>query len=556
MTFDEKIADQLLTRGLISESKLLFFNSEQEKTGKSLESVLLEKGLADERTINSIKAEISHLPPADLSSSSIEPAIIELLPKKMRDYYQAAIFAKTHNEIKIGMVNPADFSAHEALEAFIERHGWRAKYYSLSLSDFNRLNRAGIDAAESEDFISDMEALSHSHSISHDSNHNDKSLDRLLALIVEYAVAGGALSAHLEGDNHSGRVRYRMGKELHHSLSYPASTHRGLIARLSKLIGGQSGKCKVSFGDRNYLLNANIMPYDSGEKAVIEMLDLSKTAKRLRYEGFSLAQLDSLSQALSRSGIILVVAQSDEARTAALYGLINELDAEKLNIMTIEAPITGRLPGVNQYAINPIIQNRAEALTAVLNHDADVIMLDEATDAETLDLAARAACRGKLIIIGIKAETINGALSELWRISGGAADFFACLNSILSVRRVRKVCRHCIEPVQASEGLINFAEAELSKVNSEFLGKDWPGLQFYRSNGCEKCGQTGQNGFALLSEIWPMPDYYKNELITALKENNEPISPSAEKYATIMQDGLIKAVYGLISAEEAIAGNH
>ncbi len=551
MTFDDKIAEQLLIRGIVSESKLLALLAAVENRHCSLEEAIIADGAIDHSSYNSIKSELSHVPPAELSGLPIDRECYGLLPAKLRRHYQSMIFRKDGDEIKIAMVKPWDFVAHEALHAFADRRGLKAKYYSISLSDFNELESMigedqSVETAETE--LPELPIGRDGHG-----GYDDKSLDRLLRLIVSYAVEGGAIKVHLEGDGKSGRARFRLGNRLHNSITYPESAHRGLMARLFSMIGGESGRCKIDCGNSELHLAAEIIPLDGGSKAVIEAIDLSISPKNLRSEGFSLFQLEMLRDALSRPGIILVSSENAAERKAALYGLIGELNASEMNIVTIESSVSAKIPGVCQSAANPATDERAEMFSAFLRHDIDAIMTDAVDSGEILSLAEMAARRGKLVLIGAESRSLSKAISDLWRLSGKQKDLIDRLNIALHVKGVKRICRGCIRKTVPRQGLAALARTEMKGVSPAFLGSDWPGLQFYRGAGCSICGQTGFKGGALISEIWPMTPEFKGALFEALSETGQAISPEAEKYATIMQDGLIKASYGLTVAEEAIA---
>ena len=540
-------------RQAVTETELLALVLAAEKSGSSLEEVMEQEKIISSQEFNNVKAAIAQVPAWEWEKKRFDASILNLLPAKIRQHYKAAAIGLNGRQIKIALVNPQDFLAHEALEKFAEKRGWQAKYYSLSAADFRALDGlAAATADTAEDFFPPQHQACR-HAPTHDSDHNDKSLDRLLELIVDYAIAGGALAVHLEGDKQQGRVRYRAGKKLHHSLSYPASVHRGLIARLENLIGGRQGRCRFKCADRDFCLTATILPYEHGDKAVLSAVDLSVAPKRLRYQGFSLKQLELARLALVQSGIIVVAANDSLTRLETLYGLVSEIDARAVNIVTVESAPAQRLPGVNQYVINPLKRSWSESLATVLDQDPDVIMLEE-IDAKSLDLAARAAERGKVVILAISASSLDQALRQIWQQAADPEAFFKRLTLAIGVKKVKRLCQKCRQSARLPHSLAKHAAQEIAKTPAEFLGETWPGLRFYHSSGCAACGQTGAFGGALLAELRPYSPAARNELISALRSSGRDLSPADIKCATIIQDGLIKASYGLISGQEALSG--
>ena len=205
-------------------------------------------------------------------------------------------------------------------------------------------------------------------------------------------------------------------------------------------------------GDRRLTLRVSTLPVNGGEKAVVRILDPLKAPSDLSRLGLAASDLVRLRHLLKGGhGVILAAGPTGSGKSSTLYGALQEVDRQSLNVVTLEDPVEYRLPGVNQVQVDP----RAgltfpAALRSVLRQDPDVVMVGEIRDRETAEIAMAAAVTGHLVLSTIHTNDAPGAITRL--LNMGVPPFLVAggLAGVVSQRLVRKVCPSCLG--RSSEG--------------------------------------------------------------------------------------------------------
>ena len=335
--------------------------------------------------------------------------------------------------------------------------------------------------------------------------------DDFIHQIVSEARLLNCSDIHIESFEEKGRVRFRLdGKLVERYIidksEYPAIVNKIKIKAsldIAEKRLPQDGRILYIRGNDKIDMRISVMPNLFGEKIVIRLLSKDNTNITLDQLGFSSAQLQQFREAIVQPhGIVLISGPTGSGKTTTLYGTLKELNKETVNILTIEDPIEYTLEGINQMQLNEAIGlTFAKALRTFLRQDPDIIMLGEIRDAETAQMAIRAALTGHLVLSTIHTNSAWGIVSRL--IDMGIPRFMLSntLNAAVSQRLVRTLCPAC-------------------KKSEIFNADQYPALRemladvenHYIPAGCDKCYYTGYKGRKALYEVIPVDGEIAGEI--------------------------------------------
>ncbi|MGE4354524.1 MAG: GspE/PulE family protein, partial [Oscillospiraceae bacterium] len=227
---------------------------------------------------------------------------------------------------------------------------------------------------------------------------------------------------------------------------------------------------------------------------VIRLLDRSAVIVSKHELGFSDKNLKVFEEIIQNpNGIILVTGPTGSGKTTTLYAILKELNTIGRNIITIEDPVEYRLAGINQSQVNVKAgYTFASGLRSILRQDPDIIMIGEIRDAETAEIAVRAAITGHLVLSTIHTNDSVSTISRLLDMGVEGYMVSSALVGVISQRLVRKVCNNCKE------------EYHPSVSEKQILGIDDDNTVLYRAKGCAACGTCGYKGRTAIHEILPM----------------------------------------------------
>jgi len=273
---------------------------------------------------------------------------------------------------------------------------------------------------------------------------------------------------------------------------------------------------------------------------VLRILDKSMAPIDLELLGFASGELATFKQLISNpQGLVLNSGPTGSGKTTTLYASLKFINNPHIKILSAEDPIEYDLEGVCQKQIGPRL-DFAELARAFLRHDPDVLLIGEIRDAETADVAAKAAQTGHLVLSTVHT---NDAVSAIPRLIGLGLDYdiiASTLLGVLSQRLVRRVCRHCIEPY--------LPEAKTRELFGELLD----GVEFMHGIGCERCNHTGYRGRIGLFELFIVDDAIQRAI--QLERPLLEIARMAEKRGMrpLVRDGIIKVKHKLTTVEDIL----
>ncbi len=384
--------------------------------------------------------------------------------------------------------------------------------------------------------------------------------------IVLYAISSalhmGASDVHIEPEEKTVRIRFRVDGVLRHIIEYPVNIHPAVISRI-KIMSNlkideqripQDGRTQVTTDDnRNIDLRVSSLPTVNGEKIVMRLQDKTKSIPDLPELGLTGTILEKMERFTELSnGIILVTGPTGSGKTNTLYSTLHRLNQIGVNIMTFEDPVEYQMDGLNQSQMHPEIDyNFAMGLRTALRQDPDIIMVGEIRDQETIEIAIRAALTGHLVLSTIHTNSAVGTLTRITDMGVKPFLITSSIRGIISQRLVRKICENCKEEYAPDQAVIDDIKKELTGITEKDLDpKLLENIKLYKGKGCDACNNLGYKGRAGVFEIMEM-DRGVAELVLQSAPDDQLLDAAKKNgMITLKQDGLIKALNGLTSIEE------
>ena len=306
----------------------------------------------------------------------------------------------------------------------------------------------------------------------------------------------------------------------------------------------QDGRVSLSIGGRSVDFRAAVQPTIHGENFVLRVLDAKRGIVEYRKLGLTEDQYYLLDLMLARpEGIILVTGPTGSGKTTTLYSVLSHMNDESVNIMTLEDPVEYPITRIRQTSISDGSKiDFSDGVRSLMRQDPDIILVGEVRDKDTAEMAFRAAMTGHQVFSTLHT---NSALRSFKRIKdlGVSPEVMAGnIIGIVAQRLVRRVCVHCREEVQVTEG----------SIEARLIGAHAIGRTVYRAHhgGCEACGFQGYKGRLAIMELLRM-DSMLDELITRNATLGELTAHAmAHGFAPMAEDGLRRVLEGITTVEE------
>ena len=366
---------------------------------------------------------------------------------------------------------------------------------------------------------------------------DDAPIIRLINALLTQAVRDAASDVHIEPYERESVVRLRRDGVLHDIARPRRGLHAAMVSRIKIMAQldiaekrlPQDGRITLRLAGHAVDVRVSTVPTTHGERLVLRLLD--KQAGQIGLDGLGMADTtrSAFATLLAQPhGILLVTGPTGSGKTTTLYAALQSLDADRLNIITVEDPVEFDLPGVGQIPVNPRIElDFARALRAILRQDPDVIMIGEIRDIETARIAIQASLTGHLVLATLHTNNSAAAITRL--VDMGIEPFLlaSTLRGVLAQRLVRKLCRHCRQPLPIDAGVSAWDAA-----------------------GCAHCGHSGYRGRSGIYELLVIDDACRRLIHDGADEDRIRTLAAAGGAHTLYADGLRHVTSGLTSAAE------
>ncbi|HYY03930.1 MAG TPA: GspE/PulE family protein [Gaiellaceae bacterium] len=553
----ELVADLIASTGLVPADKLALVRGAA--GSGSLAQALVEQNVAPSEGIARTLAARYHMPLVDLALVGVAEEASKEIPLHVLERVVAMPYALEEGVLRIAVADPGNIQAIDELR-IATRYQLEIGVASREdiLAEIRRLVRAseafGARAAVEEELAAEEEEEADDLEV--DDGISDAPLVRLVNSIIFQAAEDGASDVHVEPQEDSLLVRFRVDGVLQEVQRIPKRMMAGVTTRLKVLAKldiaerrkPQDGRISLNAAAAGRLLDIRVatLPTVEGESIVMRLLDKSKQAPTLTELGMSDEMRTKLSEIIHRpTGALLVTGPTGSGKSTTLYASLTQINRPEINIITVEDPVEYRLAGVNQVQINQRAGlTFAAALRSILRSDPDVVMVGEIRDGETAKISIEAALTGHLVLSTLHTNDAPQAITRLNEM--GVEPFLtgAAVSAVLAQRLARKLCTHCCEMYTPSVD-----ELLKARVSADVAAAT-DGMVFYRKKGCPRCGQTGYKGRIGIYQLLEMSETL--EQLAAAKASREDIERAAieEGMRTLWDDGLAKVASGLTSIEE------
>nr|VFJ58490.1 MAG: general secretion pathway protein E/type IV pilus assembly protein PilB [Candidatus Kentron sp. FM]VFJ58654.1 MAG: general secretion pathway protein E/type IV pilus assembly protein PilB [Candidatus Kentron sp. FM]VFK11870.1 MAG: general secretion pathway protein E/type IV pilus assembly protein PilB [Candidatus Kentron sp. FM] len=543
----------LVAKGVISEDQLRIALIEQEKKKERISKIIVQLGFATDTVIRDVLAGVLGFDCVDFSRLLVDKQAVELIPKEMarRHHLLAVTLNRQKNIVTVAMADPNNVIAVDQIKALLDRDlGIEVllagetelakaieQFYDYELSIDGILQE--IETGQID--YQSLEAASDEYS---------QPLVRLVNALLSDAVKQSASDIHFEPEQEFVRIRYRIDGVLRQIRSLHKNYWSAIAVRLKVMAGmniaearaPQDGHISVSVSGHSVDFRLSSFPTTHGENIVARILDRQKGLLPLENLGFSAESLDTLRLMMARpEGIVLVTGPTGSGKTTTLYSILNHLNTESVNIMTLEDPVEYPMNMIRQSSVNETVKlTFANGIRSLMRQDPDIILVGEIRDSDTARMAFRAAMTGHRVFSTVHTNSAAGILPRLLDIGISPEMMAGNIIGVIGQRLVRKLCVHCkrvTELADSERWLLGIAaDSEIPPV--------------YRALGCRHCDGYGYKGRLALVELLRF-DAEIDELV-ARRANVPEINriAAAKGFVSLADDGIRKVLRGVTSLEE------
>jgi type IV pilus assembly protein PilB len=539
----------------------------------SVEKSLIKNGVKEEDLLH-FKGEFLNIPVRELKSEHVPNEILKYIPEESARHYEFIPLAVSDGILEVGFVDPENLESTDALQFISSKIGMPFKIFLVSEADFKNVleSYAGITGEVGKaltelggDETTDLSAKGVEIGSKENENKQgepiveDAPVTKMVAVILRHATEGNASDIHIENMGEKIRVRFRVDGTLYTSLLLPVAVHPAIVSRVKILASlkldekrkPQDGRFSARIDGRKIDFRVSTFPSYYGEKVVLRILDSEKGILTLTNLGMRDSDLELVREAIQRPyGMILLSGPTGSGKSTTLYAMLNELDRNTDNVISLEDPVEYSMPGVSQSQMQPEIgYTFAAGLRSVLRQDPDIIMVGEIRDKETAQLAVQAALTGHLVLSTLHTNTATGVITRL--IDMGVDPYLIAPTLLLAIgqRLVAKMCPAGKKEIPVTPAMRLIAERNFEDLPEKYRKRITIPEKVYEATPCTGC-PAGTKGRLAVFELFNI-DQDVQEII--LKNPNEvAIHKIAREKGmlNLKEDAMIKAFNGDIAFME------
>jgi len=548
----QKIVDLIKKSGVLDAQSMARAEAFAVETRSSnLVEALIESGVLTEDSLGAIIAGYYKVPYISLSKESIPEDVARIIPDKVARRQKAIAFARDATEVKVALADPTNKTI---LEMVARKTGLRVTAYYASESEID-----GTIALYEKALQKTIDELLHEYVEQATLYKGDLPIIRVVDELVGAAYNDRASDIHIEPEEKTSLIRFRIDGVLQDVLRVPREIHDRVISRIKVLsnlrtdehLSAQDGKMTAKLEQEDLDIRVSILPVTQGEKAVLRLLSSHQREYTLSDLGMNQNDLQKVTNAFNKSyGMILSTGPTGSGKTTSIYSILRILNTREKNIMTIEDPVEYRIPGANQVQVNSKTNlTFANGLRSILRQDPNVIFVGEIRDSETAGIAVNAALTGHLVLSTLHTNDAATAIPRLTDMKVEPFLVASTVNIIIAQRLVRSICLSCkMDEKMAISEIVTHFPADLVQ---RYFGNG-PDAVVHKGKGCKICRQTGYVGRLGLFEVLEVTKNIRK--LVSEKADSDLIGRAArtEGMKTMLEDGLEKVANGMTTMEEVI----
>jgi type IV pilus assembly protein PilB len=556
----QQVIDIFKRSGALSEVTGEELLTEATNTGRQIDEIMEEQGIADHLSFARIMASELGVDAMDLAEFEPTPALLQLIPAGMARLHEVIPVSASGNQLTVALANCLDIQALEDIRFTLNREIIQVvaarkqveelikKHYGsedTSMEDvLGQLRNTGVITLESEEEFNAAAAAAEA---------NSTPIIRYVDLILDRAVQAQASDIHFEPFEKEFKIRYRVDGALYEMEPPPRHLALPVISRVKVMANlniaerrvPQDGRIQRQIQGKTVDLRVSTLPTQFGESVVLRVLDRSAVQLDLETLQMPPDVHEYILEAIQKpNGIFIVTGPTGSGKTTTLYACLNKINTIDSKLLTAEDPVEYEIDGIMQVPVNEAIGlTFSRVLRAFLRQDPDRIMIGETRDLETAQIAIQASLTGHLVFTTLHTNDSTGAISRL--VDMGVEPFMisASLEGVLAQRLVRRICPKCKVSYEPDEALLS--QLGLSPY-------DIGDKTFYFGKGCPECNHTGYKGRKGLYELLKVSDP-----IRALINDRAPNVVMRQKamelgMSTLRADGLRCIFEGITTIDEVL----
>lgn len=526
------IGIELVRRGLVSENDInRALEYQRENPDKKIIEIIHILNLCDEYALIEALGDILDEKAMILTSSNISLNISDYISLDVAKKNKAVPFDIIGNRIKVCFADSLDKKSVDSIRLILLSKGLIMEKYITFEKNINDVLES-IGGVGAEDINSSADTTG------------------LIDSIIKTAIKKRASDIHIEPQENSVRVRYRIDGELMNAAKIAKEKQAQMIGRLKAISnmfqekqGSQDGRI-ILYPDYNIRVSSQRNIY--GEKFVLRLLKKNMNIRGLKELGFSGDEEFVKTNFKKKNSITMIAAPTGEGKTTTLYSIIDYLNSPETNITTIEDPVEIRIPGLNQVEIDENLRF-ADSLRTVLRQDPDIILVGEIRDKETAEIAFQAGQTGHYVLSTIHTIDAIEIVTRLRKMGVSDYDISSTLGTLVSQRLIRKICKKCAVKREFTPEEKSVIEQIGKRYNVDF---NLEGKFTYSPVGCKECNNSGYLDRIAAVEVLSLDDKIKDLIVkgaSSTEIRNEALKGS---YKPLLVDGVNKVIDGITTLQE------
>jgi len=570
-SIERQIGDILVEQGVLSPLQLDEALQRQRLTGDMLGRVLVSMGYCEEQHIIEALGVQSGMERVDLTKLKIAEDVIRKLPGDVAKFYNVIPIRATDHFVMVAMADPLNLQALDDLAQILgcEVRGavsnpvdvataWKNNY-AFELDSIHEMlhdleERVGtreltLEELGTQEVVRDTDNLVEL--------AQQPEVIKIVNLIFLEALQKRASDIHFEVYEEDFRIRIRIDGLLQEVVTPPKSLNIALVARIKVIcnmdIGErrlpQDARIELKVGDTIIDIRVATLPTLYGESVVMRILDRTAIKIDINTLGFTDRQIKDILNTVNKpNGIFLVTGPTGSGKTTSLYACLNELNTPEVKIITTEDPVELQIDRLVQCQVREDIGlTFASCLRAILRQDPDIVMVGEIRDLETAQIAVEASLTGHFVLSTLHTNSAPETITRLLDMEVEPFLITASLEAVLAQRLTRVLCRDCRQKYRPTQ-------KEMETLGLPKAYRDDPNLVLYKPNGCAACDYRGYIGRTGLYELLLVDEYICEMILDrAMAFDIRKYARKKLKMLTLREQGILKCVQGLTSADEVIS---